>query len=64
MYTNEFPNYSKEQLKNLNEGVHVFLYRHDNDWLKGYSYRVKKHGMNAVEWERKDIELLGELKEG
>ncbi len=60
----EYPEYSKTELRKENGSVYRWLYKYDNEWLKNNSPKKKvgKRKTNAVDWEKRDKEVLEEVK--
>ncbi|MCB2291705.1 TnsD family transposase [Clostridium sp. CS001] len=60
----KFPKKSKTELRNMNKGVYIWLYRYDREWLNENSPKViKKFRVNnRVDWAKRDEEILIEVK--
>lgn len=60
----ENPELSKTQLRKLNQGLYIWLYRNDRVWLNSNSPKPQQ-GSNInkrVDWEKRDTEILEALK--
>ncbi|MBZ9689339.1 TnsD family transposase [Clostridium estertheticum] len=60
----KFPKKSKTELRNMNKGVYIWLYRNDRKWLNESSPKVIKKFVvnNRVDWAKRDEEILIEVK--
>ncbi len=61
----QYPDKSKKALREINAAVYIWLYRNDKEWLNNNS-PVKKIIVSTnkrVDWEARDGEILGKVKE-
>lgn len=59
----DYPDFSKTQLRKLKPSVYTYLYRHDQEWLNQNSPKLQKKYKNCrVDWEIRDRDILKEAK--
>lgn len=60
---NDYPDYSKSSIKDLDVATYTWLNRHDKKWLAENSPVKKTYGHNKkIDWEKRDKEILEEVK--
>ncbi|WP_195923727.1 TnsD family Tn7-like transposition protein [Clostridium tepidum] len=58
----QYPDKSSNQIRKNNDGVYAWLKRYDSKWMKE-NYRRIKTVVNTVDWDKRDAELLPQVKE-
>ena len=58
----QYPNKSSSQIRRNNDGVYAWLKRYDSEWMEE-NYRRIKTVVNTVDWDKRDAELLPQVKE-
>lgn len=57
----KYPNKSSNQIRKENSGIGDWLSKHDKEWFKQHYRRIDRRA-NYVDWEKRDIELLPQVK--
>ena len=58
----KYPNKSSNQIRKDNDGVYAWLKKYDSEWIEK-NYRRIKRVVNIVDWDKRDAELLPQVKE-
>ena len=58
----QYPDKSSSQIRKNNDGVYAWLKRYDSEWMEE-NYRRIKTVVNTVDWDKRDAELLPQVKE-
>ncbi|WIF95475.1 TnsD family Tn7-like transposition protein [Caminicella sporogenes] len=60
----KYPNKSKTELRKLNKGLYMWLYRNDRQWLDANSPNCKEveNNFNRIDWEERDKEIYYKVK--
>jgi transposase len=58
----EYADISSNQIRRKNDGLYSWLKKYDKEWIEG-NYRRVKRVVNTVDWDKRDAELLPQVKE-
>jgi len=58
----QYPDKSSNQIRRNNDGLYAWLKKYDSEWLE-QNYRRIKTVVNTVDWAKRDVELLSQVKE-
>ncbi|MDS0527610.1 TnsD family transposase [Clostridium sp. SHJSY1] len=60
---NEYPSYNTTKIRKIDISTYTWLYKYDNEWLKQNSPRRNRKGNNSkIDWDKRDLELLEQVK--
>ncbi|PRR73055.1 TnsD family Tn7-like transposition protein [Clostridium thermopalmarium] len=57
----QYPDKSSNKIRRNNDGLYAWLKKYDSQWLE-QNYRRIKTKVNSVDWEKRDAELLPQVK--
>lgn len=58
----ENPNNSRNELININPKVYSYVYKYDKEWYERFTPKFRRKRKSMVDWDKKDIELLGKVE--
>ena len=58
----QYTDKSSNQIRKNNDGVYAWLKKYDNEWMEAH-YRKTDNKVNVVDWDKRDSELLPQVKE-
>jgi hypothetical protein len=58
----QYPDKSSNQIRKENDGIYSWLKKYDSEWIE-QNYRKRKTVVNTVDWGKRDVELLPQIKE-
>nr|WP_255445420.1 TnsD family transposase [Bacillus sp. FDAARGOS_235] len=60
-----YPNLTQEQLRRCSEGLYIWLYRKDREWLVENAPTIKKRKtkLERIDWEKRDVLLSEKVEE-